>query len=48
MGGEFWTDGYYVDTVGQHATEEVIQQYVKNQGREEQYQQLHVQQLRLF
>ena len=23
-GGEFWTDGYYVSTVGQHGTEEVI------------------------
>ena len=47
-GGEIWTDGYYVGTVGQHATEEVIKQYVKNQGQEEQYVQLHVQQLKLF
>jgi putative transposase len=47
-GGEFWTDGYYVGTVGQHATEEVIKEYVKQQGREEEYEQLHVQQLKLF
>ena len=47
-GGEFWTDGYYVGTVGQHATEEVIKRYVKDQGQEEQYVQLHVQQLELF
>ena len=47
-GGEYWTEGYYVDTVGQHATEEVIKQYVKEQGQEEQYEQLHVQQLKLF
>lgn len=47
-GGEFWTDGYYVGTVGQHATEEVIRQYVKNQGQEDEYKQLHVQQLKLF
>ena len=47
-GGEFWTDGYYVGSVGQHATEEVIRQYVKNQGQEKEYVQLHVQQLRLF
>jgi len=47
-GGEFWTDGYYVSTVGRHATEEVIRQYVKNQGQEKEYQQLHVQQLKLF
>jgi len=48
-GGEFWTDGYYVATVGQHGTEEVIKRYVKEQGQEpEQYKQLHSQQLRLF
>jgi len=47
-GGEFWTDGYYVSTVGQHATEEVIRQYVKNQGNEKDYKQLHAQQLNLF
>ena len=47
-GGEFWSDGYYVGTVGQHATEAVIKQYVKNQGQEEEYVQLHVQQLKLF
>ena len=47
-GGEFWTDGYYVGTVGQHATEETIKQYVQKQGQEEQYKQLHVEQLKLF
>ena len=47
-GGEFWTDGYYVSTVGQHATEAVIRQYVKKQGQEREYVQLHVQQLKLF
>jgi putative transposase len=47
-GGEFWTDGYYVSTVGQHATEVVIRQYVKKQGQEREYVQLHVQQLKLF
>ena len=47
-GGEFWTDGYYVSTVGQHATEDVIKLYVKNQGQENQYVRLHVQQLELF
>lgn len=47
-GGEFWSDGYYVGTVGQPATEEVIRQYVKDQGQEKEYVQLHVQQLKLF
>ncbi len=30
-GGEFWSDGYFISTVGTHATEEIIKQYVKNQ-----------------
>ena len=47
-GGEFWTDGYFVGTVGQHTTEDVIKQYVKNQGQEEKYTRLHVQQLKMF
>ena len=47
-GGEFWSDGYYVSTVGQHATEEVIWQYVRKQGQEKEYKKLHVQQLKLF
>jgi putative transposase len=47
-GGEFWTDGYYVGTVGQNATESVIKQYIQNQGQGQEYEQLHVQQLKLF
>ncbi len=33
-GGNFWTSGYYVNTVGQYANEEVIQRYIQNQGNE--------------
>jgi REP element-mobilizing transposase RayT len=40
-GGEFWTDGYFVSTVGQHGNEETIASYVKNQGSEKEYKQLH-------
>jgi REP element-mobilizing transposase RayT len=32
-GGNFWTDGYYIGTVGEHGTEKVITEYIKNQGR---------------
>jgi len=46
-GGNFWTTGYYVNTVGQYASEITIQQYVKNQGRKE-YKQIHQSQLSLF
>jgi REP element-mobilizing transposase RayT len=47
-GGEFWSDGYYVSTVGRYGSEEAIREYVKDQGKEEEYQQLHEQQLKLF
>lgn len=36
-GGEFWTDGYYVATVGEHGNEEVIGKYVREQGQEKNY-----------
>jgi putative transposase len=32
-GGEFWTDGYYVATIGERGGWEVVQRYVKNQGK---------------
>ena len=33
-GGNFWSSGYYVATVSEHGNEEVIANYVKNQGDE--------------
>ena len=47
-GGQFWSDGYFIASVGQHTSEGVIREYVKKQGKDSHYQQLHVQQLRLF
>ena len=47
-GGEFWTDGYYVNTVGRNVSEDAIRQYVKEQGKEKEYKQFHTQQLKLF
>ena len=44
-GGEFWSDGYFVSTVGEHATENVIREYIKNQGRDGKYKQLHKEKL---
>jgi REP element-mobilizing transposase RayT len=41
-GGEFWSDGYFVSTVGKYANESVIRQYVKNQGgTQDSYKQLY-------
>ncbi|MBI4003301.1 MAG: IS200/IS605 family transposase [Nitrospira defluvii] len=31
-GGELWTDGYYASTVGKHGNENMIGNYVKQQG----------------
>lgn len=40
-GGEFWTDGYYVATVGEHGNEETISRYVREQGKEKEYRKLY-------
>ena len=40
-GGEFWSDGFFVSTVGKSGNEEVITNYVKNQGNEKEYKRLH-------
>lgn len=46
-GGEFWTDGYFVSTVGKHGDEKLITNYVQKQGKE--YTELHAdRQLTLF
>ena len=46
-GGEFWTDGYFVNTVSKHGNEHVIEKYIKDQGK--QYKLLHKDyQLRIF
>ena len=45
-GRHLWTSGYYINTVGQYANEEVIKNYVKNQGK--QYKQFYRDQLTLF
>ena len=48
-GGEFWTDGYFVNSVSRFGDENTISQYVKEQGVEKEYKRLHKQnQLTLF
>ena len=32
-GGQLWSDGYFVATVGRHTNEEVIAKYVREQGK---------------
>ena len=38
-GANFWTSGFYANTVGQYGNEAMIKNYVKNQGRKD-YKQL--------
>ena len=45
-GGEFWSDGYFVSTVGQQGNEASIKKYIGGQGSR--YKQIHREQLRLF
>ena len=47
-GGEFWSKGFYVNTVGKHGDENTIQNYVKSQGKEKEYKKIHSQQLSMF
>ena len=46
-GGEFWSKGYCISTVGRHGNEEVMRRYVKQQGSAKGYQQLHRQDVQL-
>ena len=43
-GGKLWSDGYFVATVGKNTNEDVIAQYVKDQGKQDygEYQQLSI------
>ena len=43
-GGEFWTDGYYVATVGERGNWDTVEQYVQKQGKPK----AELQQLKLF
>ena len=45
-GGQFWTKGYYINTVGMYGNEETIKKYVQEQGKV--YQLIHRDQLKLF
>jgi len=46
-GGEFWSDGYYITTIGKHGSEDVVRNYVKKQGQDKDYVMIHKDQLTL-
>ena len=48
-GGNFWTSGYYVNTVGHYGNVDVIQKYIQEQGDAKNvYKKFNKNQLRLF
>jgi REP element-mobilizing transposase RayT len=47
-GGEFWTKGYYVNTVAKYGSENAVRDYIKSQGKTSEYQELHQSNLTLF
>ncbi len=46
-GGNFWTSGFYANTVGQYGNEDVIRKYIENQGKQEVYKKVYDGQLTL-
>jgi putative transposase len=47
-GSSLWISGYYTATVGKHGSEPAIAKYIKEQGCETDYVQIHKDQLRLL
>ena len=39
-GGEFWSDGYYISTVGERGNWQAVERYIKAQGKNPQQEQL--------
>ena len=47
-GGEFWSNGYFINTVGRSGNETNITNYVRNQGKNKNYTVVHKDQLTLL
>jgi len=47
-GGEFWSDGKYIGTVGETANEETIKEYIRNQSMDKSEIERRTGQLKLF
>ena len=45
-GGNFWTSGFYANTVGLYGNKEVIKKYVESQGKK--YKSIHLEQLSIW
>ena len=47
-GGEFWSDGKYIGTVGEATSEKIVRKYIRNQSIDKSESETRVKQLRLF
>ena len=47
-GGQFWSKGYYINTVGRNHSENAVREYVRSQGRDREYKEILKQQHTLF
>ena len=47
-GGEFWSDGKYIGTVGEATSEKTIRNYIRNQSLDEKESEARMKQLKLF
>jgi putative transposase len=47
-GGEFWSDGKYIGTVGKATSEKVIRNYIRNQSLDQKEAERRIKQLRLI
>lgn len=47
-GGEFWSDGKYIGTIGEASNEEVIKKYIRNQSASKAESSKRTRQLKLF
>ena len=47
-GGEFWSDGKYIGTVGEATCEKVIRKYIRNHSRNKKETESRMKQLKLF
>jgi putative transposase len=47
-GGEFWSDGKYIGTVGEATSEKTIRNYIRNQGSDKKKTETRMKQLKLF
>jgi putative transposase len=47
-GGAFWSSGFFINSVSRLGSESIVRDYVKNQGKLDEYKSVYISQLTLF